>query len=394
MRKLLIFLSFAMGLTTMASAQSVEVQNAYRDWNKGKLDKALTSIEKASTYESTMADPKTWLYRGGIFYDIAISPIPAFQALNPNPLQESYLSYQKAYTLDTKKKYTEDLAPRMQAVGELFFNRGVKSFEKGSKMTDNPAGAKKEYYAAVEGFEASIKINETFNKVDTLAMYNTAFVSQLAGDNNKAAQYYQKLLKLGYNKPNIYVSLSNVYKSIGDTNMALRLASDGRNLYHNNLDLIITETNIYLAKKNLPKAKENLYEAMRMDSTNPTIYFAVGTLWDSTGNFKEAENAYKKAIKVKPDYFDAVYNLGLLYFNTGVNIFKAADALTDMDLYAKEKVKYEALWKQAIPYLEDAAKLEPNYTPTYFALKQIYARLSMPEQRKIVEEKLNALDKK
>ncbi|MHC1707595.1 MAG: tetratricopeptide repeat protein [Bacteroidales bacterium] len=382
MKKYLILFSLLIGMVSMAFSQSTEVQNAYREWNKGKLDKAKISIDKAAAYESTMNDAKTWLYKGGIYYDLATSPLPQFQQLAANPLEEAYNAFQKAYQLDSKKKYEEDIVPRMLAVSELYFNRGVKSYEKG--VQDNN---KDDMNKAVDCFEMSVKINEGFGKIDTLAIYNSAFVSQLAGDNNRALQHYQKLIKYNYNKPNIYVSLSNVYKALHDTVMALKIANAGRNIYKQNLDLLITETNIYLAQKKMDKAKDNLYEAMKMDSTNPTIFFAVGTLWDSTGNYTEAESAYKKAIRIQPDYFDAIYNLGILYFNNGVVIFKAADALTDMNAYAKEKEKYEGAWNNAIPYLEKALLLKPDDEQTIFALKQIYARLNLNDKRKALEER-------
>ncbi|HRY32269.1 MAG TPA: tetratricopeptide repeat protein [Bacteroidales bacterium] len=389
MKKHLILLALALGMVSFAWSQSTEVQNAYREWNKGKLDKAKASIDKAAAYESTMTDPKTWLYRGSIYYDLSISKVPAYQGLHPDPLNESYESFRKALQFDTKKKYEEELIPRMLAVGEMFFNRGVWAYENGEKSQD-----KNEFAKAASLFETSLQINEGFGKIDTLAMYNIAFVSQKAGDNLKALQYYQKLLNLGYKKANVYVSISNVYKALSDTSMALRMASDGRNLFKENLDLLITETNLYLAMKDMDKAKKNLYNAMEMDPTNPTIYFAVGTLWDSTGNFKEAENAYKRAIDIQADYFDAIYNLGILYFNTGVNIFKAADAIMDMNLYAKEKEKYDAMWNQAIPYLEKALELRADDIQTMYALKQIYARLNMEEKRKGIEEKLHQFEQK
>ena len=40
--------------------------------------------------------------------------------------------------------------------------------------------------------------------------------------------------------------------------------------------------------------------------------------WTTLGNADEAIEAYKKALAVKADYFDANYNLGALYFNQAV----------------------------------------------------------------------------
>ena len=40
-----------------------------------------------------------------------------------------------------------------------------------------------------------------------------------------------------------------------------------------------------------------------------------------------AEKSYKKAIELKPDYFDAIYNLGALYVNDAVGIMGKANKL-------------------------------------------------------------------
>jgi tetratricopeptide (TPR) repeat protein len=361
MKRLIILLAMLISIT-MVKAQVSERTSAWNYLNKGKLDKAKASIDKCIAHESTMADAKTWFYRGNIYLSIRLSEDTAYRKLEPNALQVSYDSYTKAISLDTKKEYLDDINQRLMIVGEQFYNIGVE--------------------------------NQNLGKADTLDMYNVAFVAEMANDLPKAKQYYQELIKINYKQPLIYASLSNIYRTEKDTAMALQIIQRGRTMYPDDFSLLITETNIYLAKNDIVAAQKNLNQAIEKDPTNPTIYFAVGTTYDQMGRVEDAEKAYLKAIELKPDMFDAIYNLGALYFNQGVKIFEEADKLTDMTLYAKEKEKYEAAWRKALPQLEKALELMPNDVNTIYSLKQLYARLNMPEKAKIMSERLDKAEGK
>ena len=52
-----------------------------------------------------------------------------------------------------------------------------------------------------------------------------------------------------------------------------------------------------------------------------------GSIYDQKKEFVKAEADYKKAIELKADYFDALYNLGALFFNNGAEIYNQANDL-------------------------------------------------------------------
>lgn len=381
MKRIFFLFTLVMALTVV-KAQVSERTSAWNYLNKGKLDKAKTSIDKCIANDATMNDAKTWFYRGNVYLAIKLSEDSNYRKLDPNALQIAYDAYKKALVLDTKKEFAEDINQRLMIVGEQFYNKGVESFQA------------KQYDQAIKNFENTVKINQDLGKTDTLAMYNVAFVAEMNGDSPKAKQYYQDLLKANYKQPLVYASLSNIYKNEKDTTMALEIIKRGRTLYPDDFNLLITETNIYLGKNDITKAQKNLNQAIAKDPNNPTIHFAVGTTYDQMGRIDEAEKAYLRAIELKPDMFDAIYNLGALYFNQGVKIFEEADKITDMALYAKEKEKYEAAWKKALPQLEKALELQPNDVNTLYSLKQLYARLNQPAKAKEMSERMEKLEKK
>ncbi len=77
-----------------------------------------------------------------------------------------------------------------------------------------------------------------------------------------AKQYYQQLFSSRLQKPDIYASLSDIYKTEGDTAMALQTIAKGREIFPEDFNLLIAETNIYLATNEKEKAMKDLEMAL------------------------------------------------------------------------------------------------------------------------------------
>ena len=383
MKKLTLILILFTAFTSI-NAQQNKLMNAFSYYRNGQLDKAKEAIEECILNEKTSTQAKTWFYRGNIYLGIAISKEEKYLNLDSNAVQKAYDSYNKAIEFD-KEISNEMISPQSPMIGlyvcsEQFYNKGVDLYSKGK------------YKDAMESFDRTIKINETFGMKDSSATYNAALSAELAEEWDKAKKYFQKLVKINYSQPAIYISLSNIYiKNEKDTLKALNTIKKARTLFPNNYNIIIAETNIYLSQGNITEAQKNLTTAVEIDPKNPMIHFAVGANYDQMGRIEDAEKAYMKAIELKPDYFDAVYNMGALFFNEGVKVFENADKITDNNLYAKEKEKFEFMWKKAQPYLEKALQLDPKDRNTLISLKQLYARTGQTDKLKEINDKISNL---
>ena len=151
---------------------------------------------------------------------------------------------------------------------------------------------------------------------------------------------------------------------------------------------------------------KNLYIAIAAKPSDSHLYIVRGNLYDNlanpkdaAGNFTEqpkdfedkiklAEADYKKSIELKPDYFDAMYSLGVLYVNHGVSINRMADKITDQKKYDAVNSKSIEEFNIAMPVLEKALSLRPRDRNTMIALKQIYARLGLKDKLDDITEKL------
>lgn len=388
MKKLsiLILMIFAF---SAAFGQSSKVQSAYNYLKNGKLDKAKENIDLAMVHEKTIRKAKTWFYAGNIYLNIYMSDNEEYNALSENALEIAYDAYQKTKEYDTKEEFKNKLLINMNIIGEQFYNKAVENFQVNN------------YEAAKDAFLTSGEINESFGGVDSVATYYAAICAEYAGDTAEAVMLYTELMELGYKQPNLYSSVANIYKSQDKLEEAEAVALLGRERFPTDFNLIIAQTNIYLSMGESEKALANLELALEQVQDNATIFFAVGSQYnimvdDTTKSeeiresaFLSAESAYKNAIELNPDYFDASYNLGALYVNKAAEVITVANELPLGDpMYNELKNETQDYLKAAVPHLEKAVELRPDDINTLVSLKEIYTRLGMMEKLQDINERL------
>ena len=97
-------------------------------------------------------------------------------------------------------------------------------------------------------------------------------------------------------------------------------------------------------------------------------------------------------IEIKENYFDALFNLGAMYFNEGVQMNEKANAITDNKKYTAEMVKVDDKFKQAVPYFEKAKEVgtddKGSYKALLSSLKQLYARTGDNDKYKAIMEEM------
>ena len=388
MKKLLILLTMIMAFGVV-NAQKSKRTSAYNYWNDGKLDKAKEYIDLTINDPSTMSDAKTWMYRGNIYLDIHRSAKPEFKSLSPDALSIAYDSYKKATELDTKKEYQPQIMVSMLTIGEQLYNEGATLFQAS------------DFAKAGETFDKAINVSQSMKSIDTMAMYGAALSYEGAKEFTKAIPYYEELIKLQVKNPLLYSSLANIYSEQKQIEKAEATLVEGRKIYPADFNLIISQSNLYLQQNNPSKALESLSLAREKDPTNKSIIFAMGVTYDmlradSTKSmeerqtdFEKAAIAYKDAIALDSNYFDAIFNIGALYFNKGGDIINIANKLPlgDKGYDAKVSEGNDHL-KMALPYLEKASKMHPEDMNAIVSLKEIYTRLSMYDKLKEVNTRL------
>ncbi|NCA76008.1 MAG: tetratricopeptide repeat protein [Alphaproteobacteria bacterium] len=394
MKKFALFLFFAVSVTLVFGQKNVR-QSASNYLKDGKLDKAMEAINQCILDPSTAQDAKAWFLRGNIYLELSNTQDVKFKALDPDPLTKALESYKKAVEFDTKKEYYDDIVAKLNWQRNNYYNAAVDNYNK------------KMFKDAMINFSRGAEVLEMANVPDTVSLLNAATCASLANEKEAAKDLYLKLLKLNYKSPQVFITISDIYRQDKDSVNALKFIKMGQQLYPSDFRLFLSETNIYLTFNRTEKALDNLKFALKQDSTNSSVAFALGTIYDNLSNdttrtteqraasFENAVDTYKNAIRLNPDYFDAIYNLGAIYVNKAAVIEEEANKLP-LDATAKyEQLKSEAntLLSNALPYLEKATILQPTDINTLVTLKQIYARTNQNDKVKAIQEKINELKK-
>lgn len=353
-------------------AQSGEVTNAILAQKDGMLADAKTSIDKASEHEKTKNDTKTWYYKGKIYEAIALDPTLGKQ--NPDAAKIAFDSYTKAQKLDETAekpgKYKKDLAEAFasQSLAVAVQNGGIQSYQ------EKKLGDAYDYFT----------MYQTLKPQDTLGYVYAAQMALAKDDYKNAKDAYTKgMAKTGYISPEIITNLLYIYKTVEsekDLGKALEIARLGKSKYPNNANFVSQEVDILEKTGKLSEAITNLESIIQKGDKKADNYLLLGSLYEKNKEIDKAKEAYKSALSVNPNSFEANYNMGALIYNPAVDIIKTVRNMGVSD-YQKKGKQMEAQAKEVIklslPYFEKAYEVKNDDAITKRTLKEIYASLGM-----------------
>lgn len=418
MKKRIALIVVATATILNGFAQNVKIVNAknyLRDFAESKdiesLNKAKENIDLAAAHPDTKDLAKTQTLKAQVYLTIFDNnrrietdklmttitdpnkrDLMAYQIVSTDALAAAYDGCIASKKVDTKGNYTSENETYLKNIEGHYLNKAIADYNA------------KKYAEALPSFEKAYEIQ---GSKDTTTLGNCALVADRAAIYDKAKIYYQKMIDNKQGLGNTYSSLVNVYLNMKDTVGGMDVLKKGRAMYPNDINLVITETNYFLKTNNSKEALNNLNIALTAKPTDANLYLVRGNIYDNLANpkdavtgkdtekpkdyeslMKSAETDYKKAVEIKPDYFDALYNLGVLYNNHGVALSKVADQITDNAKYKAANELATAEFQKALPVLEKALSVSPKDRNTMYALKQIYARTQQPDKVKEINEKL------
>ncbi len=390
-------------------AQSSKVQSCINYLKVENYKKAKTAIDAAVVHKKTADDAKAWWYHGQT-YQIILSQcqdkeLPEYCELAPNAMETALNSFMKAINLNWKDPkwnsldilrndadfqvfarliqdknnidnwdITYDIAfARMNSMSIAYFNHAVNQLNSESK---------EENAKSLESFDISIRLSSLM-RFDTLGYFYSALAAEKAEIWDEASKRYTRLIEMDYGadeqaKLLNYRSLALANLNQGDTAQYIQVLQDGAEKYSATssvlMDMLI---NHYLGNDMKAEALIYLNNAIKSNPTNETYYFAIGTLHDESSEYDSAAIAYQKALEIKADFYDAIYNLGVLYNNQAVEVFTQARDLPieKQKQYDKMMDEGKAILEKALPYMEKAYEMNPEDINTVISLKGIYYTL-------------------
>ena len=377
--------------------------------NKSVLLKAKKAIDEsfAKQTESPVLklkdETKMYYYRGMIYLDYIMMAsmdegiMKELEAMEEEQLElASFGSLKKCIELDTKNQWKSDVNRRIESLRAMMFNAGAEMFNQ------------KNFEAAYDAFDGSVKMYDVLSKPDTLAMINAALAAENLNRFDEAFNYYKMCADNNYGKgAEMYQSMIRVLNSPKNENKddqkILSVIEEGKNKFPNDFVLNVEEFNFWYNKGDNEKAQQALQNAIEADPTNKILHFNIGVTYDNLAKtehegknhekafeyIEKAVTGYKSAIELDDKYVDAYYNLGALYVNESQEIQSIANDY-DGEKYEQEMKRGQETMQKGIPYLEKVLTFTPNDKNTLSVLKIIYANMDDMENYKRIKALLEA----
>lgn len=268
------------------------------------------------------------------------------------------------------------------------FNRGVSLFQRGNRTADEDS-SRMYYDMAIESYKKAISLEpdsgETYR--------NLAFVYLTLGKTEESVEPLQKLVEieqveegyqylgevyytLGLNLMNNYKLEKNVQDSIKAMdyyNKSIITVTEGLSKYPENSELLNTKFSAYIGAGRMSEALSSAKELVEKEPDNKYNHYNYAYVLLKMNKYQEAETQFLEALKIDPNYDNAIYNLGVTYVTWGTAMNKEAEA--QGILSEDYKKKYEA----SLPYLERVVETDPNNIAVWELLGKVYSVLGMTD---------------
>jgi tetratricopeptide (TPR) repeat protein len=268
------------------------------------------------------------------------------------------------------------------------FNRGVSLFQRGNKSTDEDS-SKMFFDMAVDAYNNAIMLEpdsgETYR--------NLAFVYLTTGKTEESVEPLKKLVEieqaeegyqylgevyytLGANIMNDFKSNSNAQDSVKAMDYfdkSIVTIEEGLKKYPENSDMQVARTSAYIGAGRIAEAITASKILVDNEPNNKIYRYNYGVLLLNAERYPEAETQLLEALKIDPEYENAIYNIGVTYVKWGTAMNKEAEQKgTISEDYKK---KYEA----ALPYMEKVVEKDATNVAIWELLGKVYSVLGMTD---------------
>jgi tetratricopeptide (TPR) repeat protein len=399
-------LAIALTLGFSVVAQKKELKTADKELDKGNFEKAAVALDAAEALLGSMDDK----YKSQYYLLRSV-----FYLNNGEPDFNTIKKSMEALKLATAPAQEQGVKNQIQNLKAHLVNKGTSLLQS------------EDYKTSSDYFESAYKLVPN----DTVYLFYAASSAVNAKLYDRSLAMYEELRSLGYtgveqnylatNKetqveelfgskvlrdlsvkskshinprdettkskfPEIIKNIALIYVQNGENEKALQAMAVARAESPDDLNLLLTEANVYYTMGDTPKFKELLEVAIQKDPMNPELQYNLGVISSETDDYEGSKKYYLKAIELKPDYINAYINLSALILGQEESILDEMNSLgssaADDRKYDELKAKRNQLYLDAIPYLESAFGIDPSNYQAARTLANIYSAVGDSDKYK------------
>lgn len=410
-------LAIGLSLMTLAAmAQKREIRKASRAIDSGDYSSALSELNNVEgLIEGEGDDLKAEFYylKGKALFSSA----PA----NSEIVKEAVSNLKKAGNYNPKasiksqidqvtNKIVEDLVT--SAIEDQNASRNIMAADKLMEVykLDEANNLQYLYYAAsnyhngdeldkaLTGYSKLLEVGYTGVETQYYAVEVESGEKQLFGDTSQR----DLMIKAGTHTnptdevtedvtPQILQYMAYIYIQKEEYENAIGVVDDALKSDPENTQLLRAKADVTYQLGNKEEYKELMKQIVSLDPGNPELLFNLGVSSAELGEQDEALSYYKQTIKADPAHYAANLNAAVLILSFDEDIVKQ---MNELGMSVADNKKYEELQKErktlmmtAVPYLENALRIDDKDTEVKRTLASVYSQVGEDEKAdKLLEE--------
>ncbi|MGW8123182.1 tetratricopeptide repeat protein [Roseivirga echinicomitans] len=385
--KKLFFTALLLFFVAGVYGQKKVLKSAEKALKKGEYAEAYTLAKQASADAETKDDPSVYVILGK-------AKLYQFKADldNFDLAKESYEHFNTAVAKgDAGLKEDLYFPPVMNSNGDFIGGGEAYIF------LQNLLNKRGNDYFGEDDFENAFKyfdLSATI-KPDIFMNFYAGYSAYYAEMYEEALPYYAAVAASNEEFENTnfaYNGLIDMYILKKDFDNALKYARAAKERFPDQKVYRDFEIDILIQADKLDEAIDGIQKNIAAGDKTAVLYYALAFLQYNNQDYPAALESANKALELQPDYPDASYVVGIVYFNEGVEILKAANDLKDNAAYDKKREEAYAKFRLALPHFEKAEQSKPDDLFILNPLSTVYDQLGMDAKRDAILARIEALD--
>lgn len=338
------------------------------------LKTAQEAIDLAVVHEKTKDNAEAWTIYALVYANLANLDKSAEAA------KKAEDGIAKAKSADTDAANKDNIRIAEQVLGQFNFNQGAEEYQ-GQK-----------YKEAYDSFEKAL----TFLPGDTTLIYYGGISALQMNDYGKTIAKYKQLLPIKEfsSHKQVVVDLPKLYLSAKDTTSALEYAAKATEMYPEDNAAAVQNIEFNLITGREKEILAGITAQLAKDPNNKSLNYYLGIAQSANKNDAAAIEAYKKALAIDPNYFEANTNMAITMMNgvrEKLNVLNNDRSLSQAK-YNEEVAKIKEEIKPALVYLTKAVELQPKNVDALTNLKNYYVFMQDEAKTSEITAKINALN--
>ena len=198
--------------------------------------------------------------------------------------------------------------------------------------------------------------------------------------------------------PEIVKNIALIYVQKGEVDLAISAIKEAREVNPEDVNLLLSEADLYIKLGDKLKFKELMQEAITKDPNNAILYYNLGVINGDQGKFEDAMTYYKKALELDNTYAPTYLNIvGLILEGESalvdkMNAIVTSNKRSDQVKYDSLELERENLYNDCLPYLEKLIEIDPKNIEALKTAKNIYYTVGDNEKFKLMNAKIQDLE--